>query len=232
MRPSDEARYVCIARNIGGTSERAIQLLVQQQPVIRIQARKNHQPTEPKVISFAQGDTVAMLCDSDGFPRPHLHWRKDAYPLKGRSMHLRIYHGQLKLFRARKSDAGAYSCHASNKAGTTAENVILRFMEPPQISTMLNYTLIQEFDTFRTTCHATGHPQPSIQWQKDNDVLDLDDERIMTKGYELIIKSVIDSDGGTYTCIATNDAGTTSEEIGLCLNHKHHYLIVLTKITF
>ena len=82
MRPSDEARYVCIARNIGGTSERAIQLLVQQQPVIRIQARKNHQPTEPKVISFAQGDTVAILCDADGFPRPHLHWRKDAYPLK------------------------------------------------------------------------------------------------------------------------------------------------------
>ena len=51
-----------------------------------------------------------------------------------------------------------------------------------------------------------------------------------TKGYELIIKSVVDSDGGTYTCIATNDAGTTSEEIGLCLNHKHHYLIVSTKI--
>ena len=83
VRPSDEARYVCIARNIGGTSEKAIELLVEEKPAIRIQARKNHRPIETEVISYAQGDTVAMLCDADGFPRPHLHWRKDAYPLKG-----------------------------------------------------------------------------------------------------------------------------------------------------
>ena len=206
---------MCIAQNIGGTSERAIQLLVQQQPVIRVQARKNHQPTEANVISFAQGDTVAMLCDADGFPRPHLHWRKDAYPLKGRSMHLRIYHGQLKLFRARKSDAGAYSCHASNKAGTAAENIILRFIEPPQINPMVNYTLVEEFDTFRATCHASGHPAPVVEWHKDGELMELDEERIIADGYELVIKSVQEGDGGKYTCVASNDAGTVTDETGL-----------------
>ena len=30
-------------------------------------------------------------------------------------LNLRVYGGQLKLFRARKVDAAAYSCHATNK---------------------------------------------------------------------------------------------------------------------
>ena len=71
-------------------------------------------------------------------------------------MHLRIYHGQLKLFRARKADAGAYSCHASNKAGTAAKNVILRFIEEPRIDVMVNYTLVEEYETYRITCQASG----------------------------------------------------------------------------
>ena len=78
-------------------------------------------------------------------------------------MHLRIYHGQLKLFRARKADAGAYSCHASNKAGTAAKNVILRFIEEPKIDIMVNYTLVEEFDTYRITCHASGRVKVSIE---------------------------------------------------------------------
>ena len=44
------------------------------------------------------------------------------------------------------------------------KNVIsLRFLEPPQIFGLLNYTLIEEDQTFRTACKVKGFPQDYFQ---------------------------------------------------------------------
>ena len=44
------------------------------------------------------------------------------------------------------------------------KNVIsLRFLEPPQIFGLLNYTLIEEDQTFRTACKVKGFPQDNFQ---------------------------------------------------------------------
>ena len=143
----------------------------------------NHRDVIGDVISFKAGTTITMMCNAEGFPKPRVHWRKDGYPIRRRSVHLRVYGGQLKLFRSRKVDAGVYSCHASNKAGNTdksirnvfdslrvslshwsIKNVIsLRFLEPPQIFGLLNYTLIEEDQTFRTACKVKGFPQENFQ---------------------------------------------------------------------
>ena len=163
VRPSDESKYVCIARNIGGVTEHSIDLLVQSHPELTISARMNHRDVIGDVISFKAGTTITMMCNADGFPKPRVHWRKDGYPIRRRSVHLRVYGGQLKLFRARKVDAGVYSCHASNKAGNTDKSISLRFLEPPQIFGLLNYTLIEEDQTFRTACKVKGFPQEYFQ---------------------------------------------------------------------
>lgn len=71
----------------------------------------------------------------------------------------------------------------------------------------------------------TGYPSPEIQWQKNDRILDIDNERVIVKGYDLIINSVDHSDGGTYSCIATNDAGTALAETG---KSKSRDIIVLS----
>ena len=101
----------------------SIDLLVQSHPEVTISARMNHRDVIGDVISFKAGTTITMMCNAEGFPKPRVHWRKDGYPIRRRSVHLRVYGGQLKLFRSRKVDAGVYSCHASNKAGNTDKSI-------------------------------------------------------------------------------------------------------------
>ena len=83
----------------------------------------------------------------------------------------------------------------------------------------LVFCIFWQFDCIAPThkiSPLSGYPSPVIQWQKDDRILDIDNERVIVKGYELIINSVIETDGGTYSCIATNDAGTALAETGQC----------------
>ena len=46
--------------------------------------------------------------------------------------------------------------------GQSKNEISLRFLEPPQIFGLLNYTLIEEDQTFRTACKVKGFPQDNF----------------------------------------------------------------------
>ena len=69
---------------------------------------------------------------------------------------------------------------------------------------------VVENRTVYVDCPVEGVPPPSILWMKDRQPL-LDfpypNLRELSKGRQLEIRSVKVTDGGRYTCIATNVAG-------------------------
>ena len=62
-----------------------------------------------------QGHPVWFLCEARGVPMPDITWFKDGDPLVPSSEVVYTRGGrQLQLERAQGSDAGTYSCKASN----------------------------------------------------------------------------------------------------------------------
>lgn len=65
-------------------------------------------------------------------------------------------------------------------------------------------------------CAAEGDPKPTIQWDKDSRMNNLDNPRfeVLSNG-SLYIKEVYLSDEGKYGCTAGNSGGLKREEVQL-----------------
>lgn len=64
------------------------------------------------------------------------------------------------------------------------------------------------------SCTATGHPNPAITWEKDNDVYSLESNpraKVVTDGKRslniLVLTGIKSEDYGKYHCVANNSAG-------------------------
>lgn len=65
-------------------------------------------------------------------------------------------------------------------------------------------------------CAAEGDPKPTIQWDKDSRMNNLENPRFETLGNgSLYIKEVYLSDEGKYGCTAGNSGGLKREEVQL-----------------
>uniref|UniRef100_A0A672JP42 Ig-like domain-containing protein n=1 Tax=Salarias fasciatus TaxID=181472 RepID=A0A672JP42_SALFA len=67
------------------------------------------------VALLSMGETLTLECRASGVPTPQLSWLKDGVPLKGSDT-------RLQLPDVAPSDAGLYSCVASNQAGSSTKS--------------------------------------------------------------------------------------------------------------
>ena len=218
VRPSDESIYMCIAKNIGGQSEHSIRLYVEQVPKITINASPKleivggqaGQPERQRVV-YRYGQRITMSCMAEGYPTPFIAWKKDGMSLRRRGRHIKVFGGQLRIYTAGAGDGGIYICDARNKAGYASSSIWLDFVEPPTITADSNYTLVEQNKTFQLVCPTTGHPIPTLRWERDGQALET---RNGTKYHQhvsmLTIESIKSEEGGTYRCIAENEAGVAS----------------------
>lgn len=73
-------------------------------------------------------------------------------------------------------------------------------------------------------CAAEGDPKPTIQWDRDSRMNNLNNSRFEVLGNgSLYIKEVYMSDEGKYGCTAGNSGGLKREEVQL--NVKGKYLV-------
>ncbi|XP_046908014.1 hemicentin-1 [Hypomesus transpacificus] len=213
VSPLDSGEYVCMAVNDAGSTERKYQLKVNVPPDIRDKA-------SPGNVSVVLNQPTTLLCDVTGSPTPVITWYKDGLPVVPSSSVQVLQRGRtLRLLQAASSDAGSYSCHAVNIAGSSEKAFHLDVLVPPTItgtdsSSDLSAVINQEVTL---QCQAIGVPFPTIHWYKDRKLLFLGDPNVELSdgGQVLKIKSARLGDQARYQCSVANAAGKQSKDFNL-----------------
>ncbi|KAM8887343.1 hemicentin-1 [Spinachia spinachia] len=199
---SDSGLYTCVARSRAGLAEHSYDVQVQVPPGV-----DHVEPVEP--VTVIQGSLVTLTCEARGIPPPTLNWLKDGQPLSlHRNLLLDGQETRLQLPDVAPSDAGLYSCVASNQAGSSTKSFNLTVHEPPRISSSgspeeLNVAVNSPLEL---ECSAVGAPPPTLSWLKDGRPLDGSDT-VQQDGHFVRINKVQIGDAGLYTCLASSTAG-------------------------
>ncbi|XP_059001185.1 hemicentin-1 isoform X2 [Mustela lutreola] len=210
---SDTGRYVCVAVNVAGMTDRKYDLSVHTPPSII----GNH--GIPENISVVEKNSVSLTCEASGIPLPSITWLKDGWPVS-LSSSVRILSGgrTLRLMQTRVEDAGQYTCVVRNAAGEERKIFGLSVLVPPRIvgENILEHVKVKEKQSITLTCEVTGNPMPEITWHKDGQLLLEDDtHHIMSGGRFLKITNAQVSHTGRYACLASNIAGDKSKSFSL-----------------
>ncbi|TRY54403.1 hypothetical protein DNTS_023681 [Danionella cerebrum] len=219
VRLRDRGLYQCMATNNAGTQTRQFRLIVQAAPIIRDSG-------EDSQVTVVLGFPSVLHCEVEGIPLPTITWLKDNHPIVSSPQLTYTQGGQsLRVAAARVEDAGAYTCRASNPAGTAHRHYTLQILVPPQIegdSTILSFSRKEEKvrinGTLTLSCLAKGFPEPVTQWFKDGQLLNGNTHAgLRVNSHMLHIENALMSHEGQYTCVVTNSAGEDKRDFHLTI---------------
>ncbi|XP_008575554.1 PREDICTED: roundabout homolog 3 [Galeopterus variegatus] len=209
----DEGTYTCVAENSMGRAEASGSLSVHVPPQL---------VTQPQDQMAAPGESVAFQCETKGNPPPAIFWQKEgsqvllfaSQTLQPTGRFSVSPRGQLSITGVQHGDAGYYVCQAVSVAGSILAKAMLEIkgasldgMPPVILQGPANQTLALGSSAW-LPCRVTGNPQPSVQWKKDGQWLQVDDLQLnlMANG-TLHITKVQEMDVGFYSCVAKSSIG-------------------------
>ncbi|KAG8545857.1 hypothetical protein GDO81_020193, partial [Engystomops pustulosus] len=207
-RLSHQGRYQCLAFNHAGQQVKNFNLKIHTPPTVWAFNETT------SVASLLHG-SVELKCEAKGSPPPSITWFKDKRPIVSSPKSAYRDGGRsLQLSKVQLSDAGSYTCKASNHAGTVEKSYLLEVYVAPHIEgagvkpLVIRATLGRPLDL---ECSATGHPPPVLSWLKDGlMVSEKEGLQIKDGGRTLHFSAVTESTQGDYTCIAISLAGETT----------------------
>ncbi|XP_029819877.1 hemicentin-1, partial [Manacus vitellinus] len=209
---SDTGTYTCVAVNAAGESQRDTELRVLVPPDIA---------GEEQNVSVLASQALELLCQSNAVPPPVLSWLKDGQPLLQQpGLSISEDGSELKIEGAQVQDAGRYTCQATNVAGKTEKNYNVNIWVSPSISGSddSSQLTVTEGSMISLICESSGIPPPSLTWKKNGSPLvpELSGRvRVLSGGRQLQIAIADKSDAASYTCIASNVAGSAQKEYSL-----------------
>ncbi|XP_030628154.1 inactive tyrosine-protein kinase 7 [Chanos chanos] len=188
--------YACESKTEGGH--------LRAQARVFILEKLKFTPT-PQAAQCLELDRESNIqCSATGQESPTIHWtRSDGSEIPS---HVDQTNGVLRFSKVRRSDAGNYTCVASNSLqGEIRAYVSLTVAVYIQFKLEPEHTTVYQGHTATLHCQASGDPQPSIQWMVKDKVLATSAGRfqVMPNG-SLVINDVITDDTGRYTCVAGN----------------------------
>ncbi|NWV15508.1 MYPN protein, partial [Ptilonorhynchus violaceus] len=243
----DDGNYTIMAANPQGRISCSGHLMVQSVPVRgRISTTQPHR-TRPRVpegdkeavqerffrpyFLQAPGDMVAhegrlcrLDCKVSGLPTPDLTWLLNGKPVLPDARHKMLVREtgvhSLLIDPLSQSDAGTYTCIATNKTGQNSFSLELTVVakevkRAPMFLEKLQNCGVPEGYPVRLECRVVGMPPPVFYWKKDNETIPSNRERMSmhqdTTGYVcLLIQPAKKADAGWYTLSAKNEAGIVS----------------------
>ncbi|NXK97014.1 HMCN1 protein, partial [Formicarius rufipectus] len=217
---SDTGKYTCVATNAAGEEDRIFNLNVYVPPAIA------NGKDEAEELTALVDTSLNIECTATGTPPPQLHWLKNGLPLPVSSQVRLLSAGHiLRLARVQISDAGVYTCVASNRAGVDNRHYNLQVFVPPALDKAGGTEEVRVPRGSATTmdCVTTGTPAPSVAWLKDGHPLALGAHLALSRqGMALHVAAAGAGDEGTYTCLATNQAGEASKNFILSVLEPPH----------
>ncbi|KAJ3600174.1 hypothetical protein NHX12_034124, partial [Muraenolepis orangiensis] len=193
---TETGEFVCTATNAAGFSSRKVQLTVYVRP--RPSGGEDGGPTG---VSVVEGRDVTLPCEVHSFPPPTITWAKER--------HNQLPSGFMKILETRVTDSGLYVCVAYNIAGNLSQSVHLSVLVPPRIQPGPRVMKVQVGHPVELPCVARGDPEPQVTWTKDGE------RYLAAADGSLALSSVGLGDEGSYTCVASNTAGTDEARVQL-----------------
>ncbi|XP_031561240.1 protein dachsous-like [Actinia tenebrosa] len=162
----------------------------------------DEKPDENKIVVV--GEPHQLKCSANGNTVPEYRWMLD-----GRMLTTPSSNGTYVIERLSQENEGSYSCLASSEAGVIQSSAsMLIVYEKPTVILHPKNTSAALGGITTLECKATGDPDPSYQWFK-NDVEILATNDIVPDKPTLVIRKTIIQDQAWYRCSLRNAAGTT-----------------------
>ncbi|NXU50379.1 HMCN1 protein, partial [Turnix velox] len=207
----DAGDYTCVATNDAGTASGKITLDVGSPPVFT---------QEPSDESADIGSNITLLCYVQGYPEPKVKWRW----LNGASLFSRPFAvssitqlrtGALSINNLWVTDEGTYVCEAENQFGriqSRPATITVTGLVMPLIGLSPATANVIEGQQLTLPCVLlAGNPIPERRWIKNNMVLVPNPYINVRSDGSLHLERVRLQDGGDYTCMASNVAGTSNK---------------------
>uniref|UniRef100_A0A8C7YJ88 Titin n=1 Tax=Oryzias sinensis TaxID=183150 RepID=A0A8C7YJ88_9TELE len=151
-----------------------------------------------------------------GHPKPTITWTKDGTALK-QTTRVNVtdsaHHTTLTIKDAIREDGGMYTINIANSLGSKDANVEVITLDKPGPPTgpVKMEDISAERETFTLEASVEGKPIPTAQWFKGSFEVE-NTARAEIKNTDckaiLVVKDAIRVDGGQYTLVLTNVAGT------------------------
>ena len=180
-----------------------------------------------KSVEAYEGEDVEYKVKVAGSPSPDVKFLKDNRTLKEDENHIIIKEGNsytLLIQNSKSSDAGTYSCVASNEFGTQSSegdlSIKIRQFKPSFTKKMQDYEAKEGDEMIEFNVKVEGSPTPTIKWFHEGDQLKSPEFKFVDDGnsHTLIIPKVTAEKSGKYTCEASNTEGKTQSSGTLSVN--------------
>ncbi|NXC61674.1 HMCN1 protein, partial [Aleadryas rufinucha] len=214
----ESGEYVCTATNAAGYATRKVQLTVYVKPrVSRPGDQQGNAHDKPIEVSVTAGEDVTLPCEVRSLPPPIITWAKEMQLISPFSpRHTFLPSGSMRISETQVSDTGMYICVATNIAGNVTQSVKLSVHVPPRIQRGPRVLKVQAGQRAELPCSVQGVPAPSVSWFRGRSAVPTDGGQFLqSPDGALAISSVQLPDAGTYTCVATNEAGSDTAEVTL-----------------
>ncbi|XP_022099227.1 hemicentin-2-like isoform X2 [Acanthaster planci] len=191
--------YVCTATNSISVISQSATLVVQSPPFFTTV------PTDQRVI---EGSSTQLTCRAEANPAPTVTWLFHGVPLVNDPKHSVYGNGDLTVRNLEKAQEGTYMCRAENTLGVQEASAFVVVLIPPDFAIYPTDLTVQLGDSVLLDCIGTGDPTPVLQWLKDDQPLVLEWNVAVLANLSLSLSNITKANLGTYTCLATSEAGT------------------------
>lgn len=158
--------------------------------------------TQPQNQTAAVGGTATFTVAVSGNPTPTLQWRKDGANLAGQTG------TTLTLTNVSAASAGSYTAVATNSAGSATSNAatltVSASTSAPAFTSQPVAQTVANGGTAVFSVEATGTPTPTYQWLKNGVAIGGATSAL------LVVRPLDAASAGSYSCRATNSAGSTT----------------------
>ncbi|XP_046849260.1 protein sax-3-like isoform X3 [Xenia sp. Carnegie-2017] len=209
---TDVGKYVCIVQS----GKITVKSQPHSPPVFDCLPSRISFPPKDK-IPFVPNKPLTLECVAKGDPKPVVTWKrkKNNSPLKDNQRIQVNDNGTVRFFPTKRSDAGEYTCSASNNCDRSMTYTTTLTLAETGSFTPIQDTLSRVNMTITIRCNPPNGAFPVIKkitWQmKDGSPLP-NDSRFTVKDNTLRITQPKISDSNVYLCVGENIAGKVTVE--------------------